>query len=140
MKNLILSIFAVVALGCSANSTNQDVKSDDNEKKVIVLVNTADWCPACMANGPRVEKNVVSKYMQNEKCQIVVNNMTDDKTKATSKESCDKAEITSVASKNTGTGMIYFIDSETKEIISQISVTKTDEEIIKAFDDAIAKI
>lgn len=140
MKNLILSLFALVAFGCATNASDNGAKSPESDKKIVVMVNTAEWCPACKANGPRVEKNVISSYMKNPKCQIVVNNMTDDKTKAASKKDCEKAGITEVASTNKNTGVIYFIDSETKEIISQISVTKSDEEIKKAFDEALAKV
>lgn len=140
MKTLLLSILTLVAFGNVSGASDNDSNSGNKEKKVIVMVNTADWCPACKANGPRVEKNIISEYSKNSKCQIVVNNMTDDKTKAASKKDCENAGITDVASANKGTGVIYFIDSETKEIISQISVTKSDEEIKKAFDEALAKV
>lgn len=143
MKNLIVAFIALVAFGNVAMSqTTKSKKSQlkTETAKVIVMVNTASWCPACKANGQRVEQNVISQYMKNEKCEIVVNDLSNDETKAASKTKCDNAGITDVASNNKGTGVIYFINSITKEVIAQISVTKTDEEIKKAFEDAISKV
>lgn len=138
MKNLILSLIALVTLGSVAFAKNNSEPA--SAKKVIVMVNTAKWCPACKANGERVEKNIISAYMNNEKVQVVVNDLSDETTKAASKEKCEAAGITSVAEDNNGTGMIYFIDSETKKIISEISVTKTDDEIKAEFEAALARL
>ena len=140
MKNLILAFVALVSFGNVAFSQAKNQKQKAVATKVIAMVNTAKWCPACQANGKRVEQNVISKYMTNNKCQVVVNDLSDDNTKAASKANCDKAGITSVASSNTSTGVIYFINSSSKKVISQVSVTKTDKEIQKAFDDAIRTI
>lgn len=140
MKNLILAFVALISFGNVAISQIKDQKKKVETGKVIVMVNTATWCPACKANGQRVEKDVISQYMNNSKCQILVNDLSNDQTKSASKKSCDKAGITEVASKNNATGVIYFINSTTKKVISQVSVTKTDKEIKKAFDDAIQTI
>lgn len=143
MKKLIVVVVALIAFGNVAVS--QTKKVDQNQTKVetakvIVMVNTATWCPVCKANGSRVKQNVISKYLNNNKCEIVVNDLSDEDTKATSSEKCNKAGILNVANNNKSTGIIYFINSITKEVIAQISVSKTDEEIIKAFEDAISKV
>jgi len=140
MKNLIVALIALVAFGNVAMSQTKSKTVKAETAKVIVMVNTATWCPACKANGKRVEQNVISQYIKNDKCLIVVNDLSNDETKVKSKTECDKAGITEVANNNKGTGVIYFINSVTKEVIAQISVTKTDEEIKKAFDDAISKV
>lgn len=143
MKNLIVAFIALVAFGnvaMSQTTKGKQIQTKAETAKVIVMVNTASWCPACKANGQRVEQNMISQYMKNDKCEIVVNDLSNDETKAASKTKCDKAGITEVASNNKGTGVIYFINSVTKEVIAQISVTKTDEEIKQAFEDAISKV
>jgi hypothetical protein len=48
--------------------------------------------------------------------------------------------IAGVAKSNNSTGVIYFINSDTKLLISTISVTKTTEEIKQAFDQSLAKL
>jgi len=138
MKNVISSVLMLlIVVTSTANSKKVIVK--EKEAKVIVMVNTASWCPACQGNGARVEKEVLSSYMKNPKVTIVVNDLSNEETKKVSKASCDKAGITTVAQTNVGTGMIYFIDAKTKKVLSQISVTKTTEEINAAFKNVIEK-
>ncbi len=124
-----------------ANSQSTSTTSATNETpKVIVMVNTAKWCPACKANAKRVEENVLANYMKNEQCHIVVNDLSTEETKNASRHECEKAGITEVAANNPATGVIYFISPATKQVVSQISVTKTNEEIIKAFEQALRTI
>lgn len=138
MKNVITSIVMLLIVATSTtNARNTIVK--EKEAKVIVMVNTATWCPACAGNGARVEKEILSSYMKNPEVSIVVNDMSNDETKKTSKASCEKAGITSVADANKGTGVIYFVDAKTKKVISQISVTKSTEEINAAFKNVLEK-
>jgi len=54
--------------------------------------------------------------------------------------SCKQAGILKVADNCQTTGVIYFINDKTKEVISQVSIVKTNEEIISAFNEALAKI
>ena len=138
MKNVISSVLMLLIVVTSTANAKK-VIAKEKEAKVIVMVNTATWCPACAGNGPRVEKEILSSYMKNPKVSIVVNDMSNDETKKTSKASCEKAGITNVAQANVGTGMIYFIDAKTKKVLSQISVTKTTEEINTAFKNVIEK-
>lgn len=143
MKSLLVALIALVAFGnvaMSQTTKRKQTQAKAENAKVIVMVNTASWCPACKANGKRVEQNVISQYIKNDKCEIVVNDLSNDETKAASKTKCDKAGITEVASNNKGTGVIYFINSVTKEIIAQISVTRSDKEIKQAFEDALSKV
>lgn len=142
MKKLIVAIIAIFAFAnVAVSQSNETVKASKTESaKVIAMVNTASWCPACKANGQRVEKDIISQYMTNEKVEILVNDLSNKETKAVSKEKCMKAGVAGIASKNKGTGMIYFINSETKEVISKISVTESNEDIKQAFEKAISKV
>lgn len=140
MKNVILSMVAFLAFTTFAIAQTNHVADKAKSNKVIVMVNTASWCPTCKANGSRVEKEVVSTYMSNPKFQVVVNDLSNDETKAKSKQMCESAGIMKVAQNNNGTGVIYFINSETKEVVSQIGVSKSSEEIKKAFESAATKI
>jgi hypothetical protein len=109
------------------------------QAKVIALVNKASWCPVCQANGPRFEKDIMPMAMQNKDVQIVMNDLSDDKTKAASLPMLEKAGIASFAKKNTGTGTLYFINAKSKKLISEVSLAKSDDEIKKVYMAAIAK-
>lgn len=138
MKNVITSIIMLLIVATSTTNAKNTI-TKEKEAKVIVMVNTATWCPACVGNGARVEKEILSSYMKNPDVSIVVNDLSNDETKKTSKASCEKAGITNIAEANKGTGVIYFVDAKTKKMISQISVTKTTEEINAAFKNVLEK-
>jgi hypothetical protein len=109
------------------------------QAKVIALVNKASWCPVCQANGPRFEKDIMPMAMQNKNVQIVMNDLSDDKTKAASLPMLEKAGIAAFAKKNTGTGTLYFIDARSKKLISEVSLAKSDDEIKKVYMAALTK-
>ena len=109
------------------------------QAKVIALMNKASWCPVCQANGPRFEKDIMPMAMQNKDVQIVMNDLSDEKTKAASLPMLEKAGIASFAKKNTGTGTLYFIGAKSKKLISEVSLAKSDDEIKKVYMAALAK-
>lgn len=135
----VLAQTQVNSTNASKTSVNESITPNKVVPKIIVMVNSASWCPVCQANGSRVEKNVISQYMNNNKYQIVVNDLSNAETVAKSKISCKKAGIEKVAETNTGTGTIYFINNKTKQIVAQISVSKSDEEIKEAFNSSLKK-
>lgn len=138
MKNLILLyifLFSIINVSSAQEGNNEN---QSGNKKIIVLVNTAKWCPVCKANGPRVEKNVLSKYQENKDYQIVINDLSNKETKKASEQEYIAAGIQEVAKSNKGTGVIYFINNRSKRLISMISIAKTDEEIMNAFDKAFS--
>lgn len=141
----IASIFSVLLLvGGSLQAQHHDMKKGNEiaqqQSKVTVLVNTASWCPACQANGKRVEKDILSQYMHSEDYNIVVNDLSDESTKEASQRSCKEAGIAKVAANNNGTGTIYFVKTGTQKVISKVSVTKSTEEIKAAFKEALKKV
>lgn len=150
MKKMISLLSLFVAMISTANaqshcgapsSCQKDNSSQESTQQssveathVIVMINTASWCGVCKANGPRVEMNVVSKYMGNDHYTIVKNDLSDEQTKKASIEACNKAGIEELAKETKYTGMIYFIDPVSKRIVDSISVAKSDAEISAVFD------
>jgi hypothetical protein len=130
MKKLLVATLLFMGIAVSGFS---------QQAKVIALVNKASWCPVCQANGPRFEKDIMPMAMQNKDVQIVMNDLSDDKTKAASLPMLEKAGIASFAKKNTGTGTLYFINAKSKKLISEVSLAKSDDEIKKVYMAAIAK-
>ncbi len=115
------------------------VNAQTENPQLIALVNKASWCHVCQANGPRVEKDLMPMLMQDKNLQVVVNDLSNKETKAKSNPMLKKAGLTSFAKENTGTGMIYFIDAKTKKQISSISLSKSNEEIMMAYQNASMK-
>lgn len=130
MKKLLVATLLFMGIAISGYA---------QQAKIIALVNKASWCPVCQANGPRFEKNIMPMAMQNKDVQIVMNDLSDDKTKAASLPMLEKAGIASFAKKNTGTGTLYFIDAKSKKLISEVSLAKSDDEIKKVYMAALAK-
>ncbi|HLF62627.1 MAG TPA: hypothetical protein VI603_02695 [Saprospiraceae bacterium] len=129
----------ILAQSQSNTAIAQYKRNKTESPKVIVLINSAAWCGVCKANGPRVEKNVVSSYMMNPDYQIVVNDLTDDITRAKSNTMLAEAGITDFAASTKSTGMIYFLKAENKKLITSISVAESDAEIKNTFDSCIKK-
>ncbi len=102
--------------------------------KVIAVVNRADWCPTCEKNGERA----MAALMENNKdgvFQFVVNDLTNDETKAESAKKLKKVDVHQAVSEFNSTGMVYFFNAETKELLNKISVAKSDKKLALAMTD-----
>lgn len=132
MKQLIFAVALVMGLSFAASAQN-------TQPKVIALLTKASWCPVCQANGPRFMKDVMPMVKKNIEVQMVMNDLSNDETKATSKAMLEKAGIYQFALKNPGTGMLYFFDAESKQLISKVSLAQSNEEIEKAYQEALSK-
>lgn len=130
MKKLLVATILFMGMAITGFAQNA---------KVIALVNKASWCPVCQANGARFEKDIMPMAMANKDVQIVINDLSDDKTKAASLPMLKKAGIAEFAKENKGTGTLYFIDAKSKKLISKVSLAQSDEEIKKVFMTALAK-
>lgn len=102
--------------------------------KVIAVVNKADWCPTCEKNGERA----MAALMENNKdgvMQLVVNDLTNKETKEKCAVGLKKAGVDQAIAKFNSTGMVYFFNAESKKLIKQISVAKSDQELSLALAD-----
>ncbi|MGA9649814.1 hypothetical protein [Pedobacter sp.] len=107
--------------------------------KIIAVVNKASWCTVCKENGPRFEKEIMPMVMGDKNVSMVVNDLSDDKTKASSQAMLQKAGIPSFAKEHNATGALYFVDAKSKKVISEVSLAKSNEEIKTAYMSAVAK-
>ncbi len=106
-----------------------------NKAKVIAVVNQAGWCPVCKNNGMRA----MEAFKANNKdmsVQFIANDLTNDETKKKSAVELEKLGLDKAIEAYAGTGVVYFFNSETKVLISQISVAKPDEELAAALTTA----
>lgn len=116
---LATALFAVVfSIGAFAQTA----------PKIIAVVNQADWCSVCKANGQRA----MSAFMENNKdgiISLVMNDITSAETKKKSSAGLSTIGLTDAMKDYQATGVIYFFDAKTKKPITQITIANTTEEI-----------
>lgn len=105
--------------------------------KVIAVVNHADWCGTCKANGARA-MSVFSENNPDGAIQFVVNDLTNDETKEVSAKTLKKHGVFETMEARRKTAVVYFFDAQSKELLNEISVGKSNEEIATAMKTARA--
>jgi hypothetical protein len=101
------------------------------EPKVVAIVNSADWCSVCEANGERA----MATFMKNNKdgaILFVSNNLTNDQTKKKSAVALKSCDMEETAKKVQGTGLVSFYNPKTKALIGQVSVSEPDNKLAEA--------
>jgi hypothetical protein len=133
MKQLICALALVMSFSFSASA--QKV-----QPKIIALFTKASWCVVCQANGPRFMKDIMPMIQENKEVQIIINDLSDKKTIATSNRALQKAGLDDFAEKNPATGMLYFFNADKKKRLSSASLADSNEEIEKAYKKALSKM
>src|SRR4051812_13046565 len=88
------SIFAILlmAAGFVSNAQeNQSMQQYSANPKLIAVINQANWCTVCKANGQRFGALLVQYVTKG--VNIYVNDLTNDVTKAASKPALQKANV-----------------------------------------------
>lgn len=130
MKNFKIIILGFMLFAFFTNSSFTQGKS-----KVICVINKADWCPACVQHGERA----MAAFMEantDGAIQFIANDVTNDETKKKSSENLQELGLEKVMAEHKYTGVAYFFNAESGELISQISVSKTNEELAGAVKSA----
>jgi hypothetical protein len=107
--------------------------------KVIAVINHAKWCSVCEKNGDRA----MACFKENNKdmaIQFVANDVTDDASKAKSAEELKTAGLDKVMANHKKTGVAYFFDAESKKLITQVSVAKSNEKLAEAMKLALNEV
>ena len=105
------------------------------DSKVIAVVNHAEWCSVCKNNGERAQ----TVFMENNSdgaIRFIVNDLTSDETKSKSELELKDAGVAGAMAGYKGTGLVYFFNAETKELITKVSVSKSNEELAGALATA----
>lgn len=135
MYTLLLSLVLLVA-----GPQNEEVSAPASDNALIVVVNTAEWCPVCQKNGPRVEKEFLSELMKDDAYKVIVNDLSTEESTAASQAKLAEAGLSAFAAENNGTGSIYIIHPESKKVLEKISVRKSTEKIKAALAEAATMI
>lgn len=128
IKSLLVLFLLLLSVGSFAQT----------QTKVFAVITKADWCPTCKLHGSRVVTEILPQYKVPE-IKIIINDLTDAQTKANSKINLKQEGLEKVISEKNTTGEITFINAITKKVISKISVAKSNNDIKKAFNQAISK-
>ena len=132
MKKAVIQsmLFAFVAIIGSSVLFSAKAQTKTASPKVYAVINKADWCHVCQANGGKVMNEVMPACM-NLKVKFVPNDLTNEQTIASSAAELKKIKVYNSVKDTKTTGLILLVDPKTKKVIKQISVAKPAEEIIK---------
>ncbi len=126
-KTLITSLTLLLLFSVSAMA--------QSDAKVLAVVNRADWCPVCENNGERAMKT----FKMNNKdgsFNFIINDLTNNKSKMKSAEKLEKHGLHSKMKSHNSTGVVFFFDAESKELIDKISVKKSNKKLAEAMRSA----
>ncbi len=127
-RSIIVSTMLALLVSVSAMA--------QSDAKVIAVMHKADWCSTCEKNGERAMKALMSDN-SDMAVHIIANDVTNDETKIKSAVELEKFGLEkAVDEKCNATGVAYFFNSETKELISQVSMAKSDQVLSSALTDA----
>lgn len=130
MKTLKLVAFFVAFLSFSNVSFAQsglEERPPAEIPNVAFVLSKSASCGVCKANEKRVMDEVLSK-LEGEHTKLVINDLSNKDTKEASANLLTKLEISDLVGKK-NTGVIYFINLDTKKLISTISLAKPSKEI-----------
>ena len=126
MRNkLLISVLLLSTLLFSAITGNAQ-----EGRKIIAVINKADWCPVCQANGEKMMKEIMPVFNESN-VQFVMNDLTNDATKADSKMALDKVKAYGAVKKISATGWLLLVDAETGKLLEKISVAEPVEKLVK---------
>ncbi|MGH2642762.1 MAG: hypothetical protein ACRDE2_02345 [Chitinophagaceae bacterium] len=132
MKKLLIAtllLFGVISIAFAQS----------RQVKVIALMNKASWCPVCQDHGMHFMKGIAPMVMKNPEVKMVINDLSNDQTRASSMQMLQEAGITQFAEENDATGRIYFLDARTKKLLSTVSIAQSDKDIMRAYKEALKK-
>ena len=127
---------------------NQSPPASSSDSKLITVINRANWCTVCKANGQRFEA-LLRPYIA-QGVSVYINDLTNDTTRAVSKLELQNANVykavTTRPQKGIGhllkscglakdkkrtevSGVVTFIDPTTHKQLKQLSIATPDDEM-----------
>lgn len=99
--------------------------------KIIAVVNEANWCSVCKANGERA----LAAFKENNKdgaYQFVFNDVSNAETAKKSAIEIEELGLTKAMEPYIATGMVCLFDAKTKKPINQLLMSLSNEDIARA--------
>ena len=153
---LISALFLMAMSFMSYGQETSGTQSKAVETKIIAVVNRANWCGVCKANGERFGTNIMPYASKG--LAIVMNDMTDETTIEKSKSDLKKSDlykqiyktnrkgvgrmmqvcgIVHGKDKSMASGIVTFIDAKTLKVLSETSIAITDSEMKTIIDNLL---
>jgi hypothetical protein len=150
---LTSALFLMAMSFMSSGQETSGKQSTTVETKVIAVVNRANWCGVCKANGERFGNNIMPYATKG--LAIVMNDLTDENTIAKSKTDLKKSSIYKQIyktnrkgvgrmmqvcgivhgkNKSMASGIVTFVDAKTLKVLSETSIAITDAEMKTIID------
>ncbi len=101
--------------------------------KIIAVVNQANWCSVCKANGERA----LAAFKENNKdgaYKFVIRDVSTSETAQKSAVEIEKLGLTKAMEPYIATGMVCLFDAKTKKPINQLLMSLSDEDIARAME------
>ena len=145
---LISALFLMAMSFMSYGQETSGTQPTTAETKIIAVVNRANWCSVCKANGERFGNNIMTYTSKG--VAIVMNDLTDDSTIAKSKAELKNSSLYKQIyktnrngvgrmmqvcglihgkDKSMASGIVTFIDAKTLKVLSETSIAITDAEM-----------
>lgn len=155
------AVFTLFSMSISLLSHGQEtigIQPAKYTSKIIAVINRADWCSVCKANGERFGKNIMPYTSKG--LAIITNDLTDDLTIEKSKVKLKRAslykQIYETRRKGVGrmmqvcgfihgknrsiaTGMVTFIDAKTLKVVGGTSIAIADTEMSQIIENLLNK-
>lgn len=130
MKKVFLYLtLTLLTLSAAISQTNN---------KLVVLITRANWCPPCRANESKIKNDLIPAYAKSKDVTIVVNDITNKRTKASSKPALQAAGVYEASLKEQTTGSIALINPSTGKVVNRLHVVYDIEKMKKVIADALA--
>ncbi len=122
-KSILTSIMLMALIATSAMAQSQ--------AKVVAVINKASWCHICEENAGRAMSAFKVNNTDNS-ILFIANDLSDEATKKESSKALNNVGLLAAVADFKSTGMVYFFNAETKVLINQVSVARSDDKLAKA--------
>jgi len=127
LKTILTSVTLLLLFSVSAMA--------QSEAEVYGVINRADWCPVCENNGERAMK-VFKMNNKDGAIKFVINDLTNEQTKGKSATKLKEYNLYEKMKPYNSTGVVFFFNAKTNELIDKISVKKSNKKLKNAMNSA----
>lgn len=136
-KLLMTSVFFILLLNNGQGQNVSMTLEKGQPDSVVFVLAKANWCKICLVNEERIKKEVLSKYENDEKMKVLIVDLSNDSTKFVSLQQLKSIGMEGFIYKYHATGVLYWLDANTKQLINKISVSKETENINNKIKETI---
>lgn len=130
-KIFLLLTLSLIAFSAAFSQSN---------KKIVVMVTRANWCPTCRANEGKINNELIPAFLNSKDVMVVINDVTNKRSKSKSKPVLQTAGVYDISLKEQATGLITIINPSSGKIVSRIYVSYSLDAMKKTIADALAGI